>query len=206
MREAEERVAFFHELGVAITTWARLEYTLYAVTSWCFVKRAKATFPDFHGAYFSTENFRAKLQFSDAIISGVVEGTPHARDWAALVAQLATRAKARNRLAHNPASFFPKNPDGRRVALLPNVRSPNSGERKPKYPPGALFVRDIARVQREFLATMWTLENFSSRVLGDAEFWPKADEQPLDPPTIHQLVSRIREALVPPRPPSRPKS
>jgi hypothetical protein len=206
MREAEEGVAFFHELGVAITTWARLEHTLFAVTSWSFAKRAKATFPDFHTAYFSIENFRAKLQFSDTIISGAVKGTPLANDWAALVAQLATRAKARNRLAHHPMSFFPENPVGRRVALVPHIAAPASGKRKPKYPPGALFVRDVARVKHEFLATMTTLENFSSRVQGEPEFWPKSDERPRDPPTIHQLVSRIREALVPPQPPSRPKS
>jgi hypothetical protein len=206
MREAEERVAFFHELGVAITTWARLEYTLFAVTSWCFAKRARAHFPGFHKAYFSIENFRAKLQFSDTIISGAVKDTPSASDWAVLVDQLATRAKARNRLAHNPTSFFPDNPVGRRVALVSRVGLSTSGKRKPKYPPDALFVRDVVRVQREFFATMMALENFSSRALGEKEFWPKADEQPQNPPTIHQLVRQLREALEPSPRPSERKS
>ncbi len=205
----EEQAAFYFEVGLAITQWARVEYDLYELTSRCFDKRSSMDYPAFYEAFFSIDNFRAKLKFADTIIVQALKGKDVGADWPLLHSRIAKASKVRNRLAHYPVLHFQDNPAGRNIALTPralDALSPGTGRIGKKYPTGALFLRDVVRSRLEFFALMISLSNFAHRVRGLPEQHSKSDEQPRDPPTTERIVSRLRATFSRPQKSSRAKS
>ena len=62
----EETIAFYSELGRAITQWAHVEFALAAIVSTCFEKGEGLLSTR---GFASIENVRAKLQYADTIVS-----------------------------------------------------------------------------------------------------------------------------------------
>ncbi len=118
--------------------------------------------------------------------------------------RLRNQGAMRNRLVHYQTKFFLKNEEGRRIALCPWAAPKNRDREKP--PPNALLISDIVKARLEFAALVAVLGNFSFRVAGlPVAPFPKSDEQASSPPTAHQLVRRIHEALGHPQKSSKEK-
>ncbi|MCH7889619.1 MAG: hypothetical protein IIA00_10140 [Proteobacteria bacterium] len=195
----EEQIAFYSELGRAITQWAHVEHALMWIALACFNKDDYATLPT---GFFAIENFRTKVQFADSVVAARFGKTKHMADWTALVDRMGNQSKARNRLAHYWMLGDPDNRAGRRYMLLPR-REPlgtKLSTRHQKYP-SAICLRDIARHRLEFFALTVSLENFYFRLSGRKEPFPKSLEQPKNPPTIARIRREIDAyASRPPRP------
>ena len=112
----EEQIAFYSELGRAITQWAHVEHALMWISFACFDKNDSTTLP---AGFFAIENFRTKVQFADSVVTARFGKTKHMADWTALVDRMSTVSQARNRLAHYWMLGDPDNQAGRRYMLLP---------------------------------------------------------------------------------------
>ena len=185
MDHNEEHLSFYHELGLAITQWAHVEFAIARIVGACFgqrhAKRAAAGF-------LSIENVRSKLQFADQILAKRRMPKIERTNWAGLVERAGKLAQKRNSLAHswvlNDLSCNP----GRRVMLLST--RPSTKAAKQSYP-GALCVRDVAGYRIEFVALMRDLENFDCRLSGREEQYPEFPEQQRRPPTLANLRRTI---------------
>ena len=64
LTEKEESIAFYYELGMAITAWANVEKSLLWIAGACFTKHnhAQAALQ-----FLSIENFRSKLLAADRL-------------------------------------------------------------------------------------------------------------------------------------------
>ena len=181
----EERLAFYHQIGLAITQWAHVEFALSWIVSSCFGRRnAKRASIGF----LSIENVRSKLQYADQILVQRRMSKVERVNWADLVERAGKLAQKRNRLAHswvfNDISLRP----GRRVMLLST--RPSKKDPKQKYP-GALCVRDVAGYRLEFVALMRDLENFECHLFGREERFPESLKQQPRPPTLAKLRREI---------------
>lgn len=187
----QEHVAFYHELGIAITQWAQVERTLCNIATFCFA-RDPATFSieqysDHYETFFAIENFRSKMSYTDTVFQRRFAATEHAADWKAIMASMAKRSRIRNALAHNPALGIYGAPEGRRYCIVP--RSIETS--KSRYPKGALFLEDIVRHRLRFFALNIRLERFYQRLRGLESLHNAASEQPRDPPPIQKIVDDI---------------
>jgi len=198
MSPSEEHIAFYYELGFAITQWAHIEHHLCLIATACFERKdAKLVGLGF----FSIENFRSKLQFIHRIFRQKFEGTNHINDWLILHDRINTWSAKRNHLAHYTAHGYMMNRPGRRYALIPWISTGKQSRltrRNPNLaivPPEALFVRDIIAIRFEFFAITVSLRNFLCRLNGEPEIFPKSSEQPSCPPTIHTIRDQIHVAL-----------
>lgn len=194
MTPAEERIAFYRELGVALAQWAQVERSLYLVVS--------LRFPQSHRhllgiGFVAIEGFRSKLLFADRAITRALIGGKYADDWPPLMDRLATQSGLRNKLAHNQAIDFPQSPAGRRLALCPWIAP--KGIDKSRPPPKSLCIRDIIKVRMEFENLTLDLRNFAARVDEQPEPFPKSAGRPMHPPTIRQIARQIHEELGHPR-------
>ena len=191
----EEQIAFYSELGRAITQWAHVEFALSWIVGRCFDQK------DANNAAFgllSIENIRAKLQYAESIVSNRGLSKTEKTKWAELTKRIGQLAKKRNRLAHSWVLNDPTAAPGRRIMLLPTRLTKTQSRQKH---PGAVCLRDVAGYRLEFFALMTALENFSDRLAGQEEQFPKYQEQPQRPPTIAQIRRQIYAfASRPPRP------
>jgi len=73
MTRDEEIVAFHYRLGVAITEWSNVEKGLSTIVVACF-RHADLNREALGVGFFSLEGFRAKLEFSDGIVSKKLAG------------------------------------------------------------------------------------------------------------------------------------
>ena len=199
MDQNEERLAFYYEIGLAITQWAHVEFALAQIVSACFGKNDESLPAT---GFLSIDNFRSKLQYIDSIIAAHVRSKTKRADWITLMERAGALVKKRNRLAHSWVLNSFEEKAGQRVMLLPS--RPRSSRRtkgaRQKFP-GAVCVRDVAQYRLEFSALMISLENFAFRLAGQKVHFPKSLEQPSRPPTIAQIRREIYEyAQRPPRP------
>ncbi|MCW5733493.1 MAG: hypothetical protein KIS73_05180 [Enhydrobacter sp.] len=188
----EEQVAFYFELGIAISQWAHLERSLCEVATFCFA-RAPATFTlesyaDHYDAFFSIENFRSKISYTDSVFQRRFGESVHAADWKQIKTSLGKRAAIRNRLAHNPMLGIYGAPEGRRYCIV--SRQIDVGM-APKQPAGALFLEDIVRHRLRFFALNVRLRRFYDRLRGRDSLFDAESEQPRDPPPLRQIVDQI---------------
>ena len=93
----EERLAFYHELGMAITSWAHVEFALSWIVSDCFSEE-NGHVPI--AGFMSIDNFRAKLQYADTVVSAQKLSKIERGNWTKLVERAGTISRMRNRLAH----------------------------------------------------------------------------------------------------------
>ncbi len=205
MNSQEEWVAFYFELGLAISQWAEVESDLgYLVTS-CVIEKERHAL---RLGFFAIENFRSKLQFAESLVCEKFRNNPNVKDWPPLNAKLSACSKKRNNLVHRRVIHFPDNKAGRRVAL---IRWPklDLDQNKPilrKLPQNALCIRDVNEYRLSFAAADACTLNFAARLLGHPEPLPKFAEQPARPMTIRSLNVQIHEGLGHPLKPSRKKS
>jgi hypothetical protein len=199
----EEEIAFHYYLGCAVTHWAHVESSIFAVVAGCFAKQDTKLLGL---GFFSIENFRSKLMFADAIVFEKYESTEHLHDWEKLLSRAKNCASKRNKLAHQQVIVYPHNVAGRRCALVPWIGPEVKKQPAPhKPPPDALCIRDVIGYQSEFHALALALWNFQARVSGREERFAKSLEQAERPPTIRVIKNLIHEALGHQPPPSRKK-
>lgn len=190
LQAREEYLAFYHELGLAITQWAAIENSLFHVMAECFLPIDLQLLA---GGFFAVENFRSKLRYVDTVFTMKFGQTPHHDDWVQLNVRITGCVSRRNALAHHQARVYIHGKEGRKYALIPWItHSPITRKKQrnptiPKPPAGALFVRDIVRIRFEFYALAVSLDNFRSRIRGEPEMMPKSSEQPRNPPTIRSI-------------------
>jgi hypothetical protein len=180
---AEEQLAFYFEIGNAITQWAHVEHSLGWVFATCFSDN------DFSAAgmvFFAIENFRSKLAAVDHAMRAAHGTTPHYAEWEGVQDRLRATSAKRNALAHYPSLIYATGRPGLRYALIPRI-SRSKAKIPPKVPAGRLFVRDIVAIRYEFFALNITLQNLHSRLRGQSEEFPKANETPKPPPTIAKI-------------------
>lgn len=196
MNNLEEQIAFYHELGIAIATWASVEEALFNLVSKC-------VFPADRGmlsvGFFSIENFRSKLQFVESLLTMKFAGIKAVNNWPALKERLGKASAKRNKLAHRRVRIYPVSKPGRMYALVPwptNTRYRGKrvlGREIP--PPDAICLRDIVSMRLEFTALEVSLWNLSFLLEGKKEPFPKSDEQSGNPPTIRNLVHSLHAML-----------
>jgi hypothetical protein len=198
----EERIAFYFEVGLATTQWASVEMALSAVVVELFKPEdAVSAVVGFR----AIENFRSKLEYVDALIRVKVRDSTRLSEWDSLSDRCQQAAKKRNRVAHNWVLNSPSEERaGRRIMLLPLRPAKNSDSPHGAKYPGAIYLRDIASYRLEFAALMAAIENFVDRLGGRPERFPKAQEQPPNPPKIHELRRQIY--MFAKRPPRSPRA
>ena len=196
MNQNEERLAFYHAIGLAVTQWSHVEFALASIVGSCFGKSNRyLSVNGFH----SIENFRSKLRYVDAIVSRQSLPAIERANWSKLIDRAARLSKKRNILAHYwVLNDTTTDRAGRRIMLLPS--QPTTKNRKQRNL-GAVFLRDVEGYRLEFSALMCSLENFECRLFERQERFPKSQEQPSRPPTLAKLRRQIYAfAQHPPRP------
>jgi hypothetical protein len=197
MNPAEEQVAFYMQLGLAIAHFSHVESAVRSIVSGAIVDdlNRKAI----NVGFFSIDGFRAKMDFAEAVVDRTLAARkPEERDaWAALVLRIRKASAHRNKLAHWAVMTYPKtNRAGRRYALESWIQT-KAAMRKSKGKPkdGALCLRDVVKLRQEFFSLTCVLDNFLHRLAGKPEPFDKSHEQPKHPPTIATLRAQIRGGL-----------
>jgi hypothetical protein len=202
MTRNEELVAFYYELGMAISHWANVEIELCLTVQACFHEENR---PALGVGFFAIENFRSKLEFADHIVrrrlGEDVEG------WADAVDKMRKASFSRNKLVHRSAREYLSHSIGRRYALIPwIIKKPRTDKERKKPPPGSLCLRDIIQIRYQFVLAFVSIRTFRARVEGQTVPPLKYPELLGNPPTIPQIRRRIHEVLGHPLKPSRKKS
>ena len=212
MNTSEESVAFFHEIGLALSQWAYVENQLARVVSLCASPQDRNIIAL---GFLSIENFRSKLQFCDNLIANKFSSSAHLDYWKEITEKLRSASAKRNKVAHHISVLFSEGDVGRRFALVPwldeNMKptktSPaapaNGGRTKP--PPNSLCVRNIASITGEFHQLTTALANLYDLLCGRLAPFPGSPAPIGSQPTIRWLRLQIREALELPPPPLRKK-
>lgn len=191
----EEIVVFHYCLGVAITQWSSVEKALCNIVVTCF-KNEHVNRESIAIGFFSLEGFRAKLDFSDGVVSRKLAGQIHRDDWRKLADKARTLSRQRNKLAHWSMNKYVQSAPGRRLALIAWVGPKAKKKTKvPRPPNGSLCIRDIKKLGMDYFALACSLDNFLARACKQIEPHPKSSEQAGNPPTILMLTRQILEVL-----------
>ena len=196
MNHVEEQVAFYMQLGCALTQWAHVEDIVRRVLVGAFADdlNRKAVSVGF----FSIDGFRAKIDFAEAVVKRVlVSRKPdQLQPWIALVDRARRASYQRNKLAHWRVMVYADGRAGRRHALEPWVQEKKHLRRHKDRPkPGALCLRDIVKLRHEFFSLTCALDNFLHRLAAEKERFPESAERPSNPPTIAKLRRQILEGF-----------
>jgi hypothetical protein len=107
-------IAFYFQLGAAITPWAEVESSLAHLISTCTAEQDRYMLLL---GFFSIENFRSKLQFATSILGEKFRNHPALRDWPGFAKKLEHCAAKRNQLAHRKVWEYPfSKKTGRRMS------------------------------------------------------------------------------------------
>jgi len=191
MNPNEEHLAFYHQIGRAVTQWAHIEQGLYEIATICFGDREHLAV---NVAFFGIENFRSKLQFVDNLVSVKYQKSPLFAEWEGLHRKIESAAKGRNTIVHYWVLIYPHERPGRRLCLLPrlpNLRKPPP-KRRQKIPAGALCVRDVSLLVMRFGRLAVELEDFSRHLRGRSAPIPISPEPEERPMTLRELRHLIR--------------
>ncbi len=205
MNPAEEQVAFYHQIGLAVTRWAFVEGALLTVAQFCVSHNEWETIS---AGYYSIENFRSKLAFVDSLVKHKHHIPKRIQRWDQLQKKINACAKSRNALAHRSVMQFPENlgQAGRRFALIdwPGYKKLARDQKIAGKPPsGALCIKDIAIISDEFHELVNGLTNFAISLGGLPEHFPTAPSQSSHPPSLRTIGNQIREAFGVQKKPSR---
>jgi hypothetical protein len=187
----EEQLAFYHQIGMAVTQWASVEFALYEIMTACFGDKEQI---NLNVTFFSIENFRSKLQLIDNLISVKYKTTPHYAEWLKILTRIEAASKGRNTLVHYWVLIYLMESPGRRWCLvprLPNLRKPPP-KRQQKMPAGALSVRDVSLLAQRFGMLSIELSNFAQVLRGRPERLPISPESEPRPMTLPELRRLIR--------------
>jgi hypothetical protein len=195
MTMGEEQIAFFVQVGQAITEWALVEQTLFNIAQSCFENKndEDVTHRALAVGFFSIEGFRAKMDFTEGLVDRWLQkhNNPARPRWRLLVKRVWAASAHRNKLAHWPCVNHPDLSPGRRFLLVPRVYRVRKTKSKKTLPPdGAQGLRDIWKMRAEFVTAAVALEHFSGVMLGKAQS-PEPPVLPERPPTIAKLRGQI---------------
>lgn len=193
MTEDEEHVLFLRHMGAAIAKWSNVERGIAGCVLSCV---PDANFDPLAAGFLSIENFRSKLAFANELVTAKIAGTRHTKDWEKLLERTKTLSAVRNKIAHRVTRQFPNGKPGRRILLCPwelKISDLQSEVQKP--PAGSISLLDVVRAGLDFDALGFSLANFSNRINGDPERFPKSCEQPGNLPSIQALVRQIHAVL-----------
>lgn len=200
MSPGEERIAFYHELGMSITQWAMVELSIFNVAATAIDKK---NIKQLSVAFFAIENFRSKLSFADKFVSSKCEEMHLYPVWQKLADRAKASSQNRNQLAHRRLMNYPASTAGRRMALI-EWHSDNPKKPSPDKPFGsAICLFDLAKYRMEFSAVSISLWNFADKLSGHAASFPEDAESSQRPPTILELSTQIHAILGHQRPPSK---
>lgn len=133
-------------IGMATTQWAHIENNLFLMSLNAFgASKAKQLAPSF----FSIENFRSKLAFTDKAFQAASAYSRLAADWAEIRDKVESLSSTRNKIAHGRVIVFPQSSAGRRYAIVPRF-SKDTRPKPAKPPTDAICVREIDLASRQF--------------------------------------------------------
>lgn len=190
----EEQLAFYHQIGMAITQWAHVEFALSDVVCAAFEDKETTALGV---AFFSVENFRSKLRLTENVICARFRSTPHFGDWIALHARTKSASDARNKLAHYCVLVYPNDVPGRRMCLLPRMGNMRKTPSKwpQERPPGTLCVRDISQLVRRFSLLANALHNFAARIRGRPAVLPEQEPGPMSLRELRHMIHTLAGPL-----------
>src|SRR5690349_7332522 len=121
MTSHEEEVAFYMQLGCALTQWAHVEDAIRAILAGAFIDDLNRRAVNV--GFLSIDGFRAKMDFAEAVVDKMlVSRRPDQRKtWEKLVDRARRASFQRNKLAHWKVKKYPTSRVGRRYALEPWV-------------------------------------------------------------------------------------
>lgn len=193
----EEQLIFFALIGQAIHEWSHVESRLADLAARCVGHSDQL-----YRAFFSIENFRAKLGFVDEAIRSSRILDQFASDWATIHTRVQSLAAKRNAIAHSRKLNFPGRP-GRRVAIVPFLaKAPKRKSAKPVAPSGSLCVKDLDLIAMQFQTVAWLLVNLDARigVLLGSPPTPFAEVFPIESqPRSLDKIRRLTLGALPPR-------
>ncbi|MEQ1715724.1 MAG: hypothetical protein ABL907_07035 [Hyphomicrobium sp.] len=197
----EEQMAFYWEIGLAITQWSHVEHGLYLIVFRAFENADKAQLSN---GFFSIENFRSKLAFVDRVFNASNHCDTFGQEWAAIAAEVRGLATRRNELAHSRVNIITGAPEGRRFAIVP-LFGPEPGKKhgRNQPPPGSICLRDIDLTRLQFSRATARLWSLYLRMGGEEDSFAEAAQREPKPQTLVQL-KRQMHAMLPPRDGSSP--
>lgn len=188
MNDNEEQLAFYYNLGLAITEWAHVEHSLGAVLRVVDTpdRHASREFHDFS----RWGSFRQQLDLVNWALAESHRSAEQLRAWRALRKRCDRTYTKRNALAHNTVVNYPSEREGRRMALVQwrTVRADRLG-------PQALCVRDIVGCMLAFTALSRALHNFSLVLRGKPKLYREELEKPEAAPTLAYIRRDLRGLL-----------
>src|SRR3954447_23805124 len=98
MTPAEEHLAFYYSIGLAITQWSYVEISLAGVVRACLGEIEPSAIDL---AFYSVENFRSKLQMADNLVHSRFMGSDALDEWIKLLDIIQSAANSRNALVHH---------------------------------------------------------------------------------------------------------
>ena len=189
----EESIAFYHELGVAVSAWANVERALVWIVTSCFSEQDQESSALM---FLSIENFRSKTQVADNLFRTKFDGTAHIESWNELSQRTERLSQLRNHLVHYHTMGYSDGKPGRRLALIPTLsRKPKFRQKLPKPPSGSLCLRDIVSARLQFTALAFGLEFLVHRVNQQKTLLPASLAQADDAPSMAKLTHQIRTML-----------
>ena len=185
----EERIAFHYNIGQSITQWSFVEFQLSLLVGSCF---GESRFMTAMKAFYSIENFKSKLQYTEAALreSRLQDfGEPH---WKSLRRKLEKASFKRNKLAHGRELEDRSQRPGRRLMLLPRFLPEKKGGSDYS---GAVYVRDIAGFRKTFYNSGMSILflNGGLSVGKISENNPHLIDE--TPPALKELGQEIRSAF-----------
>lgn len=203
---AEEEIAYFHQLGLALSVWSNIEGQLLEAVLRCVPSSSEAelTRNSLAMGFVSMQGARNKILFAGAMVRRVLESANPAAvgEWNDIQEKLFAESGKRNDLAHYQSRPFPRNDvEGRRWALCPWHHP--KGINKDKPPPDSYCLLDLVTMEYSFMATSARLANFLARICSQREPFPKSYEQPADLPDLRQIARQIHAELGHPQKSSR---
>jgi hypothetical protein len=201
----EERIAYYYQLGLALSAWTRLEAWLLGTILRCvpIAAETELTRNSLAMGFVSIQGARNKILFAGAMVRRTLAGHALAEEWEALQEKLLAESGKRNDLAHYQTQEFPNNTEGRRFALCP--WSYPKGHDTTKPAPGSHCLKDIVVMRYSFETLNVKLANFLARACNQPAPFPISDEQPSNPPDLRQIANQIHAELGHPRKSSREK-
>jgi hypothetical protein len=197
----EEYVAFYYELGKAITTWAHVEYMLFFIVLGCF---DESKIQSLGVGFFSIDSFAAKLKYVKKILeykSQVTANPDVIKDWDKLEKDMRDLVQKRNKLAHRQVLVNGQGKPGRKYILVPWIipfdQRPKQSKNKQT---DSICLSDIIDYRNEFSALAFSLMNFSNILRGQpssgssAQFL-KSSMSKVNQMALSAISNHLRELL-----------
>lgn len=191
---SEEMVAFNYELGLAIAQWGYVEAHLLRIATECVSAPDRSALAI---TYHSVANFRSKLSVCDNLVLHKYGKTEYIEKWRSALRRTSNLSVSRNTIAHGWHKLYINNKEGRRWAIVPihqeNGELINIDGEMP--PPGAICLRDLVGIRLKFHSLTKQLCNVYEVLHGNQEPFPESHEPSESPPTLLQIINRIRAEL-----------